>query len=85
MKASSLITAPAPARQSQRASGSSSYRLPPSYTLDGVLLGMDVARRQRIIDRETVTVTPMTHQPTIWPHDVLIRVAWWKFWQMVKT
>ena len=56
MKILATFAAPAHSRRSQSVSGGSPRSLPPSYTLEGILLGMDTVRRQRAIDRETVYI-----------------------------
>jgi len=59
MKILSAFAAPVRSRASQSVTGGSFRNLPPSHTLEGVLLGMDTARRQHDIDRETVYVYTM--------------------------
>ena len=80
MKIGSLITTPARHRASLSVFGGSFRNLPPSYTLEGVLLGMDTARRQRDIDRETVYVYTMPWlRIKFMPHKVTGKDEWFVY------
>ena len=56
--------------------------MPATHTLDGILLGIDTARRQHVIDRETVTRVPIDGPRFVlnWSHDDLVKYSWWVFW-----